>query len=577
MSLCQVHWKSEVLRKQVGAYVLLPDVGRPPFATLYLLHGLSDDHTTWLRRTRVEWYVRELPLIVVMPDGGRGFYTNNAGGPPFARYVGEELVGFVERNFPARPGRAARAIGGLSMGGYGAMRLALGYPEAFASANSHSGAFIHNHSPQAIAGGPLLPEEHERIFGPSPAGTEHDLAQLAQRAVNRLAAFGEPPKFEHHAIPAELPLSASGVGDYGQTAIADLDKDGHPDFILGRKGSRETSVLYWFRYVGPDQWEQHVAGHETRSDVGLAAVDVDGDGWIDLVTSGAWYKNPGKPGGQEFARHVFDERNSSAHDLLAVDIDGDGKLDIVTLRGPQGDYRAEDGLVWYRIPPDPTKPWERHLIGPGVHGAITPRGAGDIAGNGHTDLVVADTWYENVGGKGTEWVAHRNIPMGRNGPFGVCVRTFVADMDGDGRPEVVICDSDITHSKMAILKNADGHGGKWEKLELPQSFDYGSLHSLAVADFNGDGRPDIASNEQEELLPPGRTNPRWVVWENLGGLKFKEHIVLDARLGGHELQAADIDGDGRIDLCSKPWGTQPWNGVGGKMHVDFVRNVTEKK
>jgi muramoyltetrapeptide carboxypeptidase len=67
--------------------------------------------------------VRELPLIVVMPDGLRGFYTNNAGGPPFARYVGEELVRFVERNFPARPERAARAIGGLSMGGYGAMRL----------------------------------------------------------------------------------------------------------------------------------------------------------------------------------------------------------------------------------------------------------------------------------------------------------------------------------------------------------------------------------------------------------------------------------------------------------------------
>src|SRR4051794_10373990 len=182
MSLCEVHWKSEVLRKQVGAYVILPDVGRPPFPTFYLLHGLSDDHTTWLRRTRIEWYVRELPLIVVMPDGLRGFYTNNEVGPPFARYVGEELVRFVERNFPARPERPARAIGGLSMGGYGAMRLAPGYPEAFASANSHSGAFIHTHSAAAIAGGPLLPEEHERIFGPSPHGTEHDLAHLARRA-----------------------------------------------------------------------------------------------------------------------------------------------------------------------------------------------------------------------------------------------------------------------------------------------------------------------------------------------------------------------------------------------------------
>ncbi len=172
-------------------------------------------------------------------------------------------------------------------------------------------------------------------------------------------AFGEPPKFEHHIIAASLPLGKNGVGDYGQTAIADLDKDGHPDFVLGRKGPRDVSVLYWFRYVGADKWEQHMAGHETRSDVGLAAIDVDGNGWPDLVTSGAWYKNPGNPREKEFDRYVFDENNTNAHDVLAVDIDGDGKPDIVTLRGPEGAYRAQDGLVWYRIPANPTKAWER--------------------------------------------------------------------------------------------------------------------------------------------------------------------------------------------------------------------------
>jgi hypothetical protein len=208
-----------------------------------------------------------------------------------------------------------------------------------------------------------------------------------------------------------------------------------------------------------------------------------------------------------------------------------------------------------------------------VHGAITPGGAADLDEDGDVDVVRADTWFENQDGKGLEWVAHRNIPMGRKGPFGVCVRTAIADLDGDGRKEIIITDADITDSKVVVLKNADGKGGAWANTELPRSFVYGSLHALAVADFNGDGRPDIVVNEQEELLPAGRENPRWVIWENLGENKFAEHIILDTKLGGHELQAGDVDNDGAIDIVSKPWGPRPWNGNSGQMHVDFLRNL----
>ena len=66
MPLCHVHWFSNVLQKHVATNVILPATGKPPFATYYLLHGLSDDYTGWVRRTRIEWYVRELPLIVVI-------------------------------------------------------------------------------------------------------------------------------------------------------------------------------------------------------------------------------------------------------------------------------------------------------------------------------------------------------------------------------------------------------------------------------------------------------------------------------------------------------------------------------
>lgn len=381
-----------------------------------------------------------------------------------------------------------------------------------------------------------------------------------------------PMPFRHHFIDRTLPVRDGTVGDYGLTALVDVDGDGDLDFVLGGRPT-QPSQLYWFEFQSADRWVKHSIGTNSLSDVGLAALDVDRDGWIDFVCSGVWYRNPGKPREQSFERIVFDEKAAGAHDIVVADIDGDGKRDVVMM----GDERTQlNALCWYSIPKDPRQPWQRHPIAPPVHGAITPAGVGDIDGDGDIDVVRADTWFENADGKGGRWIAHPNIPMGRKGPFGVCVRAAVIDMDGDGKPEIVMSDADITDSKVVVLKNVDGKGGEWRKISLPQSFSYGSLHALAVADLNGDGRPDIVSNEQEELLPAGRENPRWVIWENLGGLQFRERIVLDAKLGGHELQVGDVDRDGDMDICSKPWGPRPWNGNEGRMHVDFLENLLKK-
>lgn len=387
--------------------------------------------------------------------------------------------------------------------------------------------------------------------------------------VGERSVFSADFQFRHHFISRELPINERNVGDYGLTALVDVDRDNDLDFILGGRPFK-PSQLYWFEFEGPDRWVQHVVGSDFLSDVGLAPLDVDRDGFVDFVCSGVWYRNTGKPRNEQFERIMFDENAAGAHDILTGDIDRDGKTDVVMM----GDERTKlNSLSWYSIPEDPKQPWKRRVIGPPVHGAITPSGLADLDGDGDLDVVRADTWFENADGKGERWAAHQNIPMGRKGPFGICVRTAIVDMDGDGKAEVVIGDADITDSKVAVLKNADGKGGRWEKISLPQSFTYGSLHALAVADMNGDGRPDIVANEQEELLPAGRENPRWIVWENLGGLKFREHIVLDANLGGHELQIGDVDRDGDIDICSKPWGPRAWNGNGGKMHVDFLENL----
>lgn len=246
MSWSTVHWRSAILSKQTSLEVILPDVGEPPYATLYLLHGLSDDSTTWLRRTRIEWYLRELPLIVVMPTGYRGFYTNNAEGPDYARVFGEELPAFIERTFHARPARGARAIGGLSMGGYGALRVGVGYCDRFCSIHSHSGAVgwgrvrgaadwrqaakLLNWTPEFVA-------EMKRVFGNKPAGTDHDLFTLVRRT--------------HKAGTLPRLMLDCGTEDYlleqNRFFHAQLEKAGIPH--------------EYFEYPGAhtwDYWDEHI-------------------------------------------------------------------------------------------------------------------------------------------------------------------------------------------------------------------------------------------------------------------------------------------------------------------------------
>ena len=132
MALCSVQLFGESIQKASGMNVILPDA-QGPFGVLYLLHGLSDDHTIWCRRTSIERYAAELPLIVVMPDGHRSFYCNDPrpGGCAYEDHIVTDVVGFVDRTFPTIADRAGRAIGGLSMGGYGAMMLALRHPDLF--------------------------------------------------------------------------------------------------------------------------------------------------------------------------------------------------------------------------------------------------------------------------------------------------------------------------------------------------------------------------------------------------------------------------------------------------------------
>ncbi len=140
MAFATIHYSSRSLRKASSFNVVFPEepAAPRPWAAFYLLHGLSDDNTIWTRRTSIERYVAGWPMVVVMPDGGRGFYTNAVEGDAYEDDLIKDVMGLVERTFPVKPDRSARAIGGLSMGGYGAIKLGLKHPEMFASVHSHS-------------------------------------------------------------------------------------------------------------------------------------------------------------------------------------------------------------------------------------------------------------------------------------------------------------------------------------------------------------------------------------------------------------------------------------------------------
>lgn len=179
MAFLDYHYFSPSLNRQTSAYVLLPEVGTPPYPTLYLLHGYSDDHTIWLRRTSLERYVANLPLIVVMPDGGHGFYTDAAEGYAFDSAIARDLVERVEKTLPAKSGRENRVLAGLSMGGYGAFALALRHPELFCAAHSLSGALAWGHRKPEPSNQRW--EETRRILGADPVGGPGDLFALVEK------------------------------------------------------------------------------------------------------------------------------------------------------------------------------------------------------------------------------------------------------------------------------------------------------------------------------------------------------------------------------------------------------------
>ncbi|MFV0351789.1 MAG: alpha/beta hydrolase [Oscillospiraceae bacterium] len=193
MALLQMQYFSQILQKGTGMNVILPDVcygadnqqaNRKEINVVYLLHGLSDDFTSWQRKTAVERYAAEYNLAVIMPDAARSFYCNEVLGGAYLQHIAEEVPFVVKEMLGIEETKGKTFVAGLSMGGYGALKLALQYPARFAAAASFSGA-----ADIADAFSILdVLQDKQRIFGDLQAlkGSEHDLYTIAQKEKSAL-------------------------------------------------------------------------------------------------------------------------------------------------------------------------------------------------------------------------------------------------------------------------------------------------------------------------------------------------------------------------------------------------------
>jgi putative tributyrin esterase len=194
---------SSSLQRDMHYRMLLPSSyesgGR--FPSLYLLHGVYGDYKNWDTRTKLDNYARDLNLAIVMPDAGNSWYTNSATvlRDKFEDYIVKDLISDVDEKYRTIHDGHARAIAGLSMGGYGAVKLGTKYPELFTFAGSLSGAF---NGPTDLAKmRPGFRQNLMEVFGPEASHT---------RSENNISLLLKSP----HQVPYPYFYVACGTSDF---------------------------------------------------------------------------------------------------------------------------------------------------------------------------------------------------------------------------------------------------------------------------------------------------------------------------------------------------------------------------
>jgi sugar phosphate isomerase/epimerase len=300
--------------------------------------------------------------------------------------------------------------------------------------------------------------------------------------------------------------------------------------------------LFWYENPG---WERHEVGYAHDLSVGGALGDLTGNGRVDLVTGQNlgtelyWFEQPSDPTAQWTRRLVTDDFRKY-HDVAIADVDNDGEDEVVVLS------QKSATVFYYDVPEDPAQePWptdHRHVIADDLD--VEGVSVVDIDGDGDNELLAGPNVFrkdETTGG----WV-HESIAEGWE-----WTRLAVADLDDDGDLEVVITEGDLPYQGDRMGRLGIFDPPNWEETVLRD--DLSNPHTLQVADFDGDGRPDIYVAEMGlELKDNPGFDPEQILFRNLGDGEF-ESTTIDRGVPTHEAKAVDIDNDGDVDIVGKSY------------------------
>lgn len=213
--------------------------------TLFLLHGMGGDCTRWVSQTRIQEYLADLPILTVMPSADDSFYLNSSLGG-YEDFIVCELVDFIDANYPTVASPEGRATTGLSMGGYGALLLALRHPEVFGAAASHSGAVLTARATTEL-GKPW--EWSKTLYGEGPDGArkrrEHDILTLAQRFLREDAVSGT---LHYHGPALYLDCGTEDFLYYASRELTQALRMLHVPYEY-HEYSGDHDWTYWDRHV----------------------------------------------------------------------------------------------------------------------------------------------------------------------------------------------------------------------------------------------------------------------------------------------------------------------------------------
>jgi hypothetical protein len=371
--------------------------------------------------------------------------------------------------------------------------------------------------------------------------------------------------FKQAPIDVKFPFSEHWVGEWiagtdasriGMQTLADLDDDGDLDFAAGQRQTAPGGMVWW-EQCSADHWVGHKVGTGHKSQAAGDALDVDGDGYNDLLAGDSWYKNPGKSREMPWPR--FSAGTPDAEELTVGDVTGDGKAEIFYVHNsfnPQ----------WWSPGAAPEKGFVKggELMHPVQQGVAW----GDLNGDGANDYLVSkDYWYEN-NGKGSAFTEHA---ITATAGFDEQPLTYIGDLDGDGDNDFAMS----THwlgagltSRLAWVENKDGKGTTWALHQLSDAHQY--THGVIIADWDNDRDLDI--------LWAQNVGPSFIYENSDGHGVFVEHkIVEDFR--AHTPRTGDVDCDGDLDLVGSPWGDRNQSSSGESVgqparDVLYLQNMT---